>query len=84
MPGFELPENDEPQVVESELMNREDYDRILEAGWLDFLEKFFYDLVDMPDKVEAVMDAMASYMAKWACLHHERCARVNVCIWYAG
>jgi len=33
VPSFELPENDEQQVVESELMNREDYDRILEAGW---------------------------------------------------
>ncbi|MBW1890933.1 MAG: uroporphyrinogen decarboxylase [Deltaproteobacteria bacterium] len=123
VPGVELPKNDEPQVVESELMNREDYDRILRTGWLDFfedflservfndtpqhllpinqesaedfklwkdrgipviqggvisssfellcgarsLEKFFYDLVDMPDKVEAVMDAMAPYMAEWVC-----------------
>ncbi len=123
VPGVELPENDEPQVVESELMNRDDYDRILATGWLDFfedflservfndapqhllpfnqepvedfklwkdkglpilqggvisspfellcgtrsLEKFFYDLVDMPDKVEAVMDAMVPYMAEWVC-----------------
>jgi len=123
VPGVELPENDEPQVVESELMNREDYDRILATGWEDFfedflservlndvpqhllpfnqepaddfklwkargipviqggvisspfellcgarsLEKFFSDLIEMPDKVGAVMDTMVSHMTEWVC-----------------
>jgi hypothetical protein len=40
VPGVDLPEDDMWQVVETELMKREDYDRILDMGWPDFFEEF--------------------------------------------
>jgi len=120
VPGFDLPSDDMWQVVESELMMREDYDRILDIGWKRFfqeflyshiwndakpdllpenqeeanvldlwaqqgvpvldggdvttpfellcggrsLEKFFMDLIEIPDKVQAVMDEIVPCLAK--------------------
>jgi uroporphyrinogen-III decarboxylase len=119
VPGVDLPKDDVWQVVETEKMNREDYDRILSSGWpvffrefmtnqvfddvpsdwmppqrkiLDVLglwreaglpvlinaavttpiellsgsrsmEKFMFDLVEIPEKVEAVMKAIAPYLS---------------------
>ena len=119
VPGVELAADDMWQVVETELMTREDYDRILERGWPQFnrqfmkervledaAEKFFppnwkpvdvlnawkaigvpvlnggnittpievlcgsrslaefaCDLVDIPDKVEAAMEAIVPHLA---------------------
>ncbi len=40
LPGVDLPDNDEWQVHESELMTRSDYDLILEMGWPDFFKMF--------------------------------------------
>ena len=40
VPGVDLPEDDMWQVVETDLMKREDYDRILDMGWPDFFEQF--------------------------------------------
>jgi hypothetical protein len=39
VPGVDLPENDMWQVVETELMDRDDYHRILDLGWPDFFKK---------------------------------------------
>lgn len=120
VPGVDLPPNELWQVYESELMKREDYDRILNIGWKAFfkeflssrvfddadpgllpenqgqvdvlglwaeqgvpvltggdvtspfellcggrsLESFFLDLVEIPDKVKAVMDQIVPHCAK--------------------
>ncbi len=119
VPGVDLPPDESWQVLETELMTRTDYDRILDAGWPDFfrdylssrvfadaapqllpanqakvdvrglwaqagvpvlsggditspfellcggrsLEKFFMDLVEIPGKVLAVMDAIVPHLA---------------------
>ncbi|MGD2037364.1 MAG: uroporphyrinogen decarboxylase family protein [Desulfobacterales bacterium] len=119
VPGVDLPKNDMWQVVETELMGRKDYDRILNDGWPSFfkkmlsqhilkdvppdflppqrksidiravwqahgipvlsggdittpiellcgarsLMKFAMDLLEIPDKVEAVMDTILPHLA---------------------
>lgn len=119
VPGVDLPADGDWQVLESERMTRDDYDRILEVGWKVFfrayledrihddadpamlprnqervnalalwaakgvpvlsggdvttpfellcggrsLERFFMDLVEIPDKVLAAMDAMVPHLA---------------------
>lgn len=40
VPGVDLPDNAMWQVVETELMTRDDYDRILEKGWPQFFNQF--------------------------------------------
>lgn len=40
VPGVDLPPGEGWQVVESELMTRADYDRILEGGWPAFFEDY--------------------------------------------
>jgi hypothetical protein len=122
VPGVDLPENEMWQVVETELMTLEDYDRIFDLGWPDFfaefmqerifnevpaeffppkrkpvnvrqawegigvpvltggdvttpiellcgsrsLTHFFEDLINIPDKVEAAMDAIVPHLASKA------------------
>jgi hypothetical protein len=39
VPGVDLPENEMWQVVETDLIDRHDYDRILDLGWPDFFKK---------------------------------------------
>jgi len=39
VPGVDLPDNEMWQVVETELIDRNDYDCILDLGWADFLKK---------------------------------------------
>ena len=119
VPGVDLPENEMWQVTETRLMDRNDYDRILQHGWLDFFQnmmrerilnevppeylppqrrsvevrtawrsigvpvlsggdittpvellcgarslmEFAIDLLDIPDKVEAVMDVIRPHLA---------------------
>ena len=119
VPGVDLPPDQLWQVVETELMTREDYDFILDIGWKTFfqefltkrvfddakvdllpknqesidvlglwakqgipvlsggdvttlfellcggrsLEKFFMDLMEIPDKVEAVMNKIVPHLA---------------------
>lgn len=119
VPGVDLPENEMWQVVETELMSRNDYDCILDHGWPDFFKKmmrahllkevppeyfsperksvnvrtewqrlgipvltggdittpvellcgarslmeFAMDLLEIPDKVEAAMDAILPHLA---------------------
>ncbi len=40
VPGVDLPEDSMWQVVETELMTRDDYDRLLRLGWPDFFKQF--------------------------------------------
>ena len=40
VPGVDLPDDEMWQVVETELMARADYDRLLEVGWPDFSHVF--------------------------------------------
>jgi hypothetical protein len=50
VPGVDLPDDEMWQVVETSLMKRKDYDRILDMGWPDFFEQFISDRVlnDVP------------------------------------
>ncbi len=52
VPGIDLPENEMWQVDEKELMKREDYDRLLEIGWPDYLDHFFRERLfkDVPEE----------------------------------
>lgn len=119
VPGYHLPDNELWQVAETEIMTREDYDRILDKGWPFFfedylnqrifddaapellpenqkpvdviglwaehgipvlsggdltlpfellcggrsLEKFFIDLIEIPDKVETVMNEILPHLS---------------------
>jgi hypothetical protein len=45
VPGFDLPQDDEWQAHETELMHQSDYDAILEMGWPVFVEKFLEERV---------------------------------------
>ena len=40
VPGLDLPGDEMWQVVETELMTRGDYDRLLDMGWPDFFNEF--------------------------------------------
>ncbi len=123
VPGYDLPDNDMWQVLETEQMKREDYDEILDIGWEKFfncfmsekilndinmelfntsremfnarkewekievpvlsggdittpfdllcgarsLEKFFLDLINIPDKIEKVMDEIVITLTRSKC-----------------
>ena len=123
VPGYDLPDNDMWQVLETELMHISDYDEILDIGWENFfnkfmtekilndadmrllnkgnkafnvrdawskinvpvlsggdittpfdllcgarsLENFFMDLIQIPDKIEAVMDEIVTTLARPKC-----------------
>lgn len=123
VPGYDLPDNDMWQVVETQVMNIEDYDEILDIGWEKFfnlfmaqrilddadpdlinankkklnvrdqwakidvpvlsgnditspfdllcgarsLEYFFMDLIQIPDKIEKVMDKMVTTLVHSKC-----------------
>lgn len=138
VPGKDLPDNDLWQVVETEIMTLEDYDRILSMGWKAFfedymnerilndaapellpanqkavdvlgrwaqqgvpvlsggdvtlpfellcggrsLEKFFVDLVERPDKVEAVMDAILPHLSDH--IIEKALAKGYMAVWVGG
>jgi hypothetical protein len=50
VPGVDLPENEMWQVTETRLMDRKDYDRILDQGWLPFFEEMMRERIldDVP------------------------------------
>jgi len=52
VPGIDLPDNEMWQVVETELMRRADYDRLLDLGWPDFFNEFMTQriLQDVPQQ----------------------------------
>ncbi len=50
VPGVDLPEDEMWQVVETELMTRDDYDLILNLGWPDYFKRFMAERIlhDVP------------------------------------
>jgi len=54
VPGVDLPKNDMWQVIETELMTRDDYDRIVDLGWPTYFKEF------MEEKI--INDVPASYL----------------------
>ena len=50
VPGVDLPENEMWQVVETELMDRDSYDRILDLGWPSFFKEIMQERIlnDVP------------------------------------
>lgn len=52
VPGVDLPDNEMWQVVETELVTRDDYDLLLNLGWPDFFKKMMTERIlnDVPDE----------------------------------
>lgn len=50
VPGVDLPDEEMWQVVETELMTRDDYDRLLNQGWPEFFNEFMVERIldDVP------------------------------------
>ena len=70
VPGVDLPDNDLWQVVETELMGREDYNRILDLGWPDFFKKMLREhlLKDAPPEYFSPERKSIDARAKWQSL----------------
>lgn len=70
VPGIHLPETASYQVVEQELMTREDYDRILQEGWPRFLEAFMRERVlgDVDPRFLPRNQECVDVVGKWAAL----------------
>ncbi len=138
VPGVDLPPDAIWQVVETELMQPEDYDRILEMGWANYfaeylsqrvlddaaqsllpgnqksvnvieawaregipvlsggdvstpfellcgsrsMDNFFMDLLEIPDKVEEVMDVIVPHLAQIECARAK--GRGYPAVWVGG
>jgi hypothetical protein len=70
VPGVDLPENEMWQVVETELMGRNDYDRILDLGWPDFFKKMMdaHILNDVPPEYLPPQRKSVNVRAEWQTL----------------
>ena len=67
VPGVDLPENEMWQVVETELMGRDDYNRILDLGWPDFFKKMMREhlLNDVPPEYFSPERKSINVRAEW-------------------
>ncbi len=67
VPGVDLPENEMWQVTETQLMDRDDYDRILDHGWLDFFKKMMRERIlnDVPPEYLPPQRQSVNVRAKW-------------------
>jgi hypothetical protein len=67
VPGVDLPENEMWQVVETELMGRDDYNRILDLGWPDFFKKMMREhlLKDVPPEYFSPERKSIDVRAEW-------------------
>jgi hypothetical protein len=67
VPGVDLAENEMWQVVETELMGRNDYDRILDLGWPDFFKKMKHErlLNDVPPEYLPPLRKSIDTHAEW-------------------
>ena len=69
VPGVDLPDNEIWQVLETELMVPEDYDRILDSGWPDYFQRFMEERIlnDVPQKLwpwrQEIMDVKGAWGA---------------------
>jgi uroporphyrinogen-III decarboxylase len=68
VPGIELADNEMWQVLETEIMTLEDYDRILALGWPDYFRKFMDERVldDVPQERRPWTRERVDVKAKWA------------------
>ncbi|MFH2131514.1 MAG: uroporphyrinogen decarboxylase family protein [bacterium] len=68
VPGIELADNDLWQVVESELMKKDDYDQILDMGWPDFAAAFMEQRIfnDVPARLLPPQWESKEVLQKWA------------------
>ena len=67
VPGVDLPENEMWQVVETELMSRDDYDRILDLGWPDFFKKMTRERIlnDVPPEYLPPQRKSIDVLSEW-------------------
>ena len=67
VPGVDLPENEMWQVVETELMGRDSYDRILDMGWPDFKKKIMQECIlnDVPAEYLLAKRKSVNVRAEW-------------------
>ncbi len=67
VPGVDLPENEMWQVVETELMDRDSYDRILDLGWADFFKKIMQERIlnDVPPEYLPPKRKSVNVRAEW-------------------
>ena len=67
VPGVDLPENEPWQVVETELMVRDDYNRILDSGWPRFFKKILREhlLKDAPPEFFSPERKSIDVRAEW-------------------
>ena len=67
VPGVDLPENAMWQVTETELMQRNSYDRILDLGWVDFFKKMMQEriLSDVPSDYLPPKRKSVDVRAEW-------------------
>jgi hypothetical protein len=67
VPGVDLPENEMWQVTETRLMDRNDYDRILNQGWLHFFKKMMRERIlnDVPPEYLPPQRRSVNVRAKW-------------------
>ncbi len=70
VPGLHLPGDASYQVLEKELMTRQDYDAILEEGWPSFLETFMRQRVleDLDPRLLPRNQAPVDVVGRWAAL----------------
>jgi hypothetical protein len=67
VPGVDLPKNEMWQVVETELIGRNDYDRILDLGWPDFFRKMMHERIlnDVPPEYLPPQRKSIDIRAEW-------------------
>jgi len=68
VPGVDLPEEISYQVIEEELMTREDYDRILALGWPRFFSSYMKERVfkDVPPEYLPANQEPVDVCKEWA------------------
>ncbi len=67
VPGVDLPNNEMWQVVETQLMDRHDYDRILDHGWMHFFQKMMRERIlnDVPAEYLPPQRQSVDVRAEW-------------------
>ena len=67
VPGVDLPDDFSYQVIEKEMLNRRDYDLILDNGWSQFYPKFMQEkiLVGIPKKYLPANQPQVDVRAEW-------------------